>query len=358
MPPSWAGICTFGLEMKLILSSVISISLAFSPFAYAERSCEFYVEAGFTPSQAQALADAKDKTYKIEIVNIEVDGILRTIALVGEEHLKSDEAYQQGQAIVQEFSLQGVEQANSEKTWGGRFFRWVIGLGYLAHKIFDYEGRKRGSTIQTAVQDRDLLNFARQVVAAVKEGRMSIENADSLVFIAPDRSTFRMDDLIKKFGLEDYKAVSGTADKAAPTAITRQVFNLEEGHRPGYAENIQSVTVPLSVVSLVTFLSLGMWHVLGSPPPVADGTLIFASAVLVVLGSHYYLNHILGKFAPETKLFKWSSSLENGLLDGRNETIATKIRDILKGNPTEKQMLVIVGSRHVPGIKSLLESHK
>jgi hypothetical protein len=154
--------------------------------------------------------------------------------------------------------------------------------------------------------------------------------------------------LVKKYLAESSTSPSRAQDD--PNALIN--LRLEEGHVPGWAENLEMAQIP-AILGL-TGLSLGLSSFGETGNPYLDMTTQVVNVMVYFNMGYGFAKMSLEDKFEHTKWFNIVFPLHGGLLNGRNETMVRNIEKGFLENPDSDQMLVIVGSDHVKGMKQLL----
>lgn len=224
-----------------------------------------------------------------EVVILETTGERKSqVVLLGESHIKSKEQAEFGRTLLEHFDNFGLEGMDIGKTWGSKIFS--VALDVFRAARMNLESGLTGSTIEDAHHHGEAKN--------------------------------------------------------------KRVFNLENGHRPGLAENLGSIAIPAGVGAIVCGAAACI--AISARTPQAGGMALHDWKTLASISGGLVISYGVFKYLPFEKIEKWSESLVvKAFVNGRNKTMAKNILRAVQDEQVDS-LLVIVGSLHVEGIKALL----
>lgn len=286
-----AGLARLHLEFSSTLWAILVICLFSAPaIAAAEGDLgadrlDACVHRLLNPSQVAALKGANRGDYVVQLVEGRVQGVARTLVLLGETHVKSKRDYKRGADVVNEFAVVGLEGSNTEDFWLGRATIKLFHAMYALERLFG----QAPSTIQYA---HELANH--------------------------------------------YDAMT--------------LVDLEEGHKftPQEKVGMRRVFVDMGFQAAMSLTQIGSACSLIASVFMLDPWMGGASVAGVALPK--IVDSVYGA------LREREENLERVLCGSRNEAMVDNAMKFLRKHPSVRQMLVIVGMSHVPGMTSYFES--
>lgn len=278
-----------------ILSSIthfcyLTLALTCS-WVSAHSACESHL----TEVQQFVLERAAKGDYLIVRLEGEVDGISRTVILMGESHVKGTRDAALGKRAVDRFGVVAVEGAEAFKEGlVGRMFGALYTAGYKAAQLFGL----KPSTIKHAVE----------------------------------------------------------RSKESPNEL--QLIRLEKGHKLSTKDKVKLLTFMGAQVPLLAraafYLTATGYLTAGAA---ADGQYLYALAIPIgMLKLVGFIETIFYGAAQITGYQRFKDKLvESMIIDHRDTHMAGVIMDSLKSDPSLQKLLVIVGQAHVPGLWGRLE---
>lgn len=286
------------MALKTMLN-IISILFAFSLVcsqAWADNSCQDrLIGQPLTDQQHEAILHAHSGDYKIAVLSGQINGMQKTVVLLGEAHVKNEEAKGAGRSVVKQFPLRGLEGASVAITWGGKALEWTVSTAYAFNKMFSLGKRKHSSTIDDAIETAE-------------------------------------EDPLRKF-------------------IN---IPLEKGHTPDLAENMQSIILPAQMFTCGAAFCGDVLHYLEPGNAVSTVTTPLVWIVAGVGLSQTWAAKILRPRFKDQKWFKFVFAVNYGLINARDKTMVNNVYNALFEYKEEKAILVIVGKDHVDGMRDLL----
>ena len=127
---------------------------------------------------------------------------------------------------------------------------------------------------------------------------------------------------------------------------------LEKGHVPDFAEKSSLLQLPIVIGVSTTDFSL--WYANHQEMVLPSGVLEVAAVSTSALSAYLILQSLLHRPFSEKNWYRKVFPASDGHLFARNLTMTKNMIKGLEEHPEEDQMLVLVGSAHVPGMKKIL----
>ncbi|MBI3552481.1 MAG: hypothetical protein HY077_08175 [Elusimicrobia bacterium] len=307
-------------------------------------------------------AAAKTKDYKVSLFkDVRSPERDRLVVVLGEVHVKGESASALGREVIEHFDHQGLESNDPTLTLGGRLLQ-MLHLDSLGGKFREwvgkFSGRSKSSSIDDAAGRITAQNFKENVIRIINAP--DSKERQALWDLVKDKPAEELDGMISINGYEtislreirDLFDRKGGAPKARASAAQKKIHWLEEGHRPDWTEQLESLDW---VVTSVLGALFGVVLAFAKEMSPAVWALV---AVSTIYFAQWHLGEFLRKRYEHARWFPYVFPVTIGLLRARNKTMAANIRKALDEDPRIESMLNIVGMAHNPGIaKELVEKH-
>ena len=328
--------------MKKVISLALTLStllILMSPPSRASLCAQTLNRLGHERVEALQRADAGD--YKVSILSGDIDGREKTVVLLGEWHVKNDEATQLGKEVIQHFKLRGLEGADTNKLAGKRLMSWFLTLLRPAAQFFTLGSRQNSSSIDDAERRESLIEAKEELKTRIDNE--TFEQAEAvLLTVRVEGEDLTAQQVLDELGIDDLET------HLTPSTNT----SLEEGHKPKFSEHAASVFYPLGFI--ISSVSLLTWVVSIAAPE--NATISTALSILKPV-NHFIIAQLFGPLMfrrwETSKIYNWAFFLGAGFLTGRNKTMVANINKALSQSD-EELMLVIVGKAHNSGMVRLL----
>lgn len=350
---------------KAIGLIALIISMALPLYAGAMSCADLLSGKLAQPNVLESLHSAAKDDYAVQVFTKEVNGQKRTLVLMGEVHIKSEQSAAVGREVINNFDYVGREGFDPEKTWGGRFKSQVVAplfakvgikekpqfwFARLLGKIMGRAGRTQGSTITEAqvaemrnnlvknlksMSPQELADFVgklEEIPEQNRDGSLSIDGV----------TLFTVREILELAKL----TVNG---RELPTMTgPKETIHLEAGHKPDVWENLDSIDNYITVGLLAGYYTAASFL----PPDIAMKGAIAINA----LSMYQLTGTILSSTRFQTaRWYQRLFPLSLGVIRGRNATMVNNIEGTFNGRQHVDHLLAIVGKNHVPEMKLLLE---
>jgi hypothetical protein len=295
------------------------------------------------------------------------------VALVGEEHVKSKEDSTLGKNLLTHFKTRGLEGVNTN---GSCLSAGLARILVPLYRCFRYlPDSTEGSTIDDAVAQSSLLDITgiktaidvmeklftdilmSRIKVVTQNGEMkfidelSEENRNEISYIIPmlDHQTGIQE---KNVTLQEIFLNRNNIHSFFQWDLQKPTnFWLEANHTPDIAEKIASAYFPLSI-GICTAAVCTLIPYVNSIFPKYSARILQASAGAIVASS--MVSSYYEEKSNDEHLAPVVLDPINGLVHGRNETMVKNLSQLLVDFPEIKNILVVVGMKHVPGMARLL----
>lgn len=335
------------------------------------------VEAGHLSQEAlNALIEANNSDgYKVKLLKKGGNENLQVVAIVGEKHVKTKSDSDLGKNLLANFKVRGLECVNSAESYFSVALVVTAVIVEVCLRYFSKEETER-STLQDAQSEAPLLN-----VTGFKE--INFRREQELVawsqsqFILPannDQITYTIDELsaedriraqysvhvpdhregvrVKNISLQEIFLQRGNIHSFFQWDIQKATnFWLEANHHSSVVEKIASVYYPISLGVLITSI-FGLIPYVNSIFSEYSASILQASSLAIITGTATSL------YLEEKSNYEWLMpkllNPINVLVYGRNETMVKNLTQILTDYSEIKNILVLVGKKHVFGLAEIL----
>lgn len=362
-------------------------ALCWSHFSYADQST--HCSSLLAAAQVEVLQATVNSTnhYTIKVLAKEIAGKTKAVVILGERaHTKGQQDSDLGKQILKQFSVFGIESASPAATWGGRAMAWPAnwarkkgwlpqkaGRSFPAHAKPDgklhvrvraqqshalgklvYGSGQFASTIQEAYlvgrsRQELLLSDLRLVFEKYNIASLTNEAADQFIFQIGEReipgSLLAQTILDLESSMGDYPLV----------------VNLEQNHQPTLTENLGSVIIPTVLGACVVklgFVICDSGKAAAHASELSSEQAMDAVSTALAVGAGLALatigDRVLGKWDVPGLVLKYTRDLF--LVNGRDVSMAKRVKDAFSEEPLLDSMLVIVGANHVDGLAKNLTS--
>lgn len=283
----------FMVRLKPVLALFLSLVISFPAFGDAKSCSPFLSNAQIT-----ALREAGKGDYIVKTVKVDIDGVERTVVVLGETHVKGKADAELGKNVVDQFENVGVEGA---------------------------EGFKKS-----------ILGYA---LGSIAMGVYKIAEA---------------------FGLHP-STIKYAVEKAKDPNANIRVENLEAGHRLTLKDNFKLAVMIGTMIPTVARAGFYLTPaVCGVADSIITFEWIGAALATLWLLKIVPLTEMVVQGAAQiTGYATFTEDLRNDVLCGtRDPYMAAAIENRFHQEPDLKNILVIVGSAHVWGVINNLKGAK
>lgn len=332
--------------MRFVCLSILICVLC--PGALAQATCA----PQLSPEAREALAEAALDDFTVDIL----ERGSQTVVVLGEAHRKSKSSQAIARRVIEHFGHVAVEGHDKSMYWG---YRLRATFRRLREKLVRRRTRRKlpkADRERTEISSIDDLIFNEAISGGIEAMPLlqlvllrELWHLQREAFVADARDAedkeirlSRTDEILAKYDATIEKRKSGVpAERAA--APVRQIYRLEVGHKPSFAQHLRSLGLASGWAALApgaTLLSM-----LAIPEIRSDVGLWTAYGSFMYLNAQYAFDRIVGTNVWYQRLFPIAAS---GLV-ARDRTMARNIVDLMD-NRVSDVLLVIVGQDHVPGL--------
>jgi hypothetical protein len=291
---------------------------------------------GLTSEQVRALESAQGP-YEVSILTGEVDGISRTVVILGETHLKTEKEFEQGRDVLAVFPDRSVE---------GIFLEGVDSAVYdTTMYVYSFKYGDFPSTIGLAQVEDHIVREAETVVREKQLTEGSPTDLSQTVKVVQAGGydfSFRGSDMLNLH--RNRQAV--------------RVRYLEEGYRISFVERGALYGRPIASVGifgLVTTTSIEKFLERQLKVPRTNGVSSHT------LSRRRFLHFLARRASCSAILLSVGGALYHyggmsEILDGRNANMVRNLLGFFRDENGLILQLAIVGRAHVPGMAQLLEA--
>lgn len=299
------------------------------------HNCE---EGLLNADQKAALHQALVEEYSLEVLSKIVNGRARTVVLLGEAHIKNCMAATYGKDVVNCFDHAAVESSKFDATLASRILSRIVKITYQAAEWVGFEG----STIK----------YVRDVEGRKKVLKDLAVRARAFGFRSDSPA---IDDFLERIDWQERvirpsrlrELLKGMEESGeVPTTMIQPPTFLELDHVMSPRER-EGVSVILSNMAFQTSMAAAKVGALctGLYGLAVNGELF--SDAWKVLGGAMALSATANFILARAGLARYMSDT---LCVGRDKTMADNLQALLGSRDDVRQVLVIVGMAHVPGI--------
>jgi hypothetical protein len=372
MNPKIRSILTIFLTLVFATAGPTAALAVTRPDSPKENCSTILSPHGLSAETVAVLNNTKE-SFKFEVLTKVINGRQKTVVLAGETHVKSKVASERGRQLIEQFRLRGLEGANVNANWQTRAMLPIItAISFFSQKVLRLKGSTIGDARDADFDSRLSRDVARQFASAIR----AKYGVNGSLVVTPEIEN-EISDLIAggEFEFEDEKFRMGAVNYSFKTEKLFELIKsdleepmstgadglmrpesmnlrLEKGHQPDLHEKVGLLFMPsLVAASFVQYLS---GHFVGHGLPAVD--IVHATASGFSTLNMYYLFGYFGlrKWHYEKPWFKAVFVGYTGLLEGRNATMVKNINQGFIENEDHDTMLVLVGSFHVSGMRTLL----
>jgi hypothetical protein len=236
--------------------------------------------------------------FSIRILSGNVDGISRSVVLMGETHFKTKSVRQKAESVVNAFDLYGTEGVELKQYWGN-----AKALDYMLEFVNAALGPLlQGSTVNSAYEN-----------TAVTDADIELQHK-------------------------------------------REVIELEKNFKPGIQDNLAVLLMPftfaVTIFGKCIKLSCQTWPSFIMLRKIRNAPVVAVKAVMIYLAVDILSRLMFDEDKWQDNIFIFST----GLLYHRNEFMAENIVEAFMNRPQQQNMLVITGAMHQSGILKILKN--
>ena len=323
----------------------------------------FVLSDHLTPRAIHALREAEASSgYKVRLLVRGEENRTQIVALVGEIHVKNQSDSELGKNLLKEFKMRAVETLNVKKSGAPiHLLNKFVGCLYRSMRACSRENKYQSTIKDAGVESypwstqglKDFIELSkRQMVEFTQKysiDQMSVEQRTQsfLKVKVPDSKKGLVEKIVT---FEEFYQIRGNLDPLFYWDTTKPTsFWLEENHVGTLAESIGA-----------SHLMLGMSVCIAAGCSfIPYANLIFPQSIFPYLrtGAALFWGHSIIAHQIETRFNTRLPSIlvpVNGLLDNRNKTMVANLVRNLNEFPEVKNILAVVGQKHVDGMVSSL----
>lgn len=296
----------------------------------------------------ESLHAAVKDDYLVSVLAKKEGGRHHFVVLLGEVHVKNKKNAELGRNVAKQFDYIGVEGHDSSRLIGGRFFGRIHSI---ARKLMrKFSARTEGSTIDEIAKmqslDQAKRKFAKSMESLSAKERERVKSNLQVKIGGRPFTSEEMEDFWKD--VESFMGNPSKSGSKTEASQSQTVFDLEEGHKPDFIEQAAVMFLP---VLLGVYMVSWITAFLPDSPVVREIRSITVPPIIFLVVYSLFGDLLKRRFQDS----RWYRVLfPDGLVIGRNKTMAANISKNLEARPEMDKMLVVVGKAHVPGMKELL----
>ncbi len=314
-------------KMKPIIKNLTwALGLLFLTPSHAGTSCENLLKIHLQDSQRDLLLQAKND-YQVEILTGRIADKERTIVFLGKTNLKDSK-----QAITSEFHFRGFEGVRTDRTWGSKILARSLDLIYPFVLTTSLEEQDQDDTDDDPEETAVLQKMLARIDNYISEEELSQQDLESIVVT-----------------IDGYQV---SYPEFSAKLKTHPIINvhLQADHRPGLAQNLQSVLLPTSFLLGVGALGAAALDLPFPGNAISAATGGVTTPILALAGTQLVFRTISNRLRNTSLLF------QSYLYRGRNQTMVKNITAAFERHREQNIILVIVSRPYIAGMKKILKS--
>lgn len=347
----------------------ILIILIVAPCPFAVRAADQDCIAALSPGLIDDLKDAQsvsegayEPDYTVDVMTGEINGVTRTVVLLGEVHHKTPEASEKGVNVIQHFESVGIEGYSHSKNYAGKIRKMLT----RAVKLFITKtspGKSNGSSLKDAATIvtrnkviRLLEKSGPEALSKTYPTVFSKEVIDLLMRREPteeERKQYIYDGSIKLVSyreLRDWIVLDRNRMENPNLTVPKELIRLEAGHQASFIEKFYLTYFPIQYFNALLSVPLILGteivsHFYPSVSPAIRWELMVGATSWITFAEQFFADQ------------EWAETylpFSIALVKKRNQTIVTNLVQNFQNNSDKALILGIVGKSHVPGVKRLL----
>lgn len=317
------------------------------------------VEVQLDGDQIETIQAAIDSpSFKVNILNKSMpDGRLRTLVILGEQHLMPKQAEEIGHKILDKYQYIGTEALGGKENHnniGDKAGLSLFASAVAAPALFYLMIKKKWTK----------LSLMFELKKRLKNRDDSREGIQKLVTMLEGKSEQELEGI--SFTINGDRKVSGKEileilNRDQNVVITR--INLEEGHSPDLKEQINSVVYPMKLIAKPVCLLAACGF--GIKLAMTGDTSVLFGATSVSFGIYHFAHKTLQNLSrftwfdrfPRIRQIMMGFDFKQARVEARDTTMAANAnRAIQESN--EDNLLAIVGMLHNDGmVRHLINDH-